>query len=176
MGTSCVPGRSASWTATCTPEEPPPSPPLTRSIRPRPEFLSVPERWAQRDDFEDLVFGGALLLATTHADQARWSYRSGFFGPAERILLAEGHERRTRPAVIRQFAPSGPLRLQGMTARPRLPTGEGRVKPVRCTWVPPATNSCRPARILTGSPCRGQSAPSRTRSLPPRFDNSLPLD
>jgi hypothetical protein len=45
-----------------------------------------------RDDWEDLVFGGALLLNSyevlTHPGV---SYRSGFFGPAERILLRQGH-------------------------------------------------------------------------------------
>jgi hypothetical protein len=45
-----------------------------------------------RDDWEDLVLGGALLLGYyTVLTKPGVSYRSGFFGPAERILLAEGH-------------------------------------------------------------------------------------
>ena len=45
----------------------------------------------EREDWEDLRFGGALLLGYyTVLAQPGVSYRCGFFGPAERILLAGG--------------------------------------------------------------------------------------
>jgi hypothetical protein len=45
-----------------------------------------------RDDWEDLVFGGALLLNYYDVlTKPGVSYRCGFFGPAERILLSQGH-------------------------------------------------------------------------------------
>lgn len=59
-----------------------------------------------RDDWEDLVLGGALLLGYyTVLTKPGVSYRSGFFGPAERILLAEGHRIELVPGGFRQFAP-----------------------------------------------------------------------
>jgi len=60
----------------------------------------------RRDDWEDLVLGGALLLdlyqVCTHPGV---SYRSGFFGPAERVLVAAGHRVDHVPGGFRQFAP-----------------------------------------------------------------------
>ncbi|MHB1717807.1 MAG: acetyl-CoA hydrolase/transferase family protein [Acidimicrobiales bacterium] len=60
----------------------------------------------RRDDWEDLVLGGALLLdvyqVLTHPGV---SYRSGFFGPAERMLVAAGHRVDHVPGGFRQFAP-----------------------------------------------------------------------
>ena len=59
-----------------------------------------------RDDWEDLTFGGALLLGyypvMTHPNV---SYRSGFFGPAERIMLGQGARVELVPGGFRQFAP-----------------------------------------------------------------------
>jgi acyl-CoA hydrolase len=44
-----------------------------------------------RDDWEDLVFGGALLVNYYDVlTKPGVSYRCGFFGPAERILLSQG--------------------------------------------------------------------------------------
>jgi hypothetical protein len=43
-----------------------------------------------RDDSEDLTFGGALLLGCyTVLTHPKVSYRSGFFGPAEPVTLAQ---------------------------------------------------------------------------------------
>jgi acyl-CoA hydrolase len=59
-----------------------------------------------RTDWEDLTFGGALLLGYyTVMAHPKVSYRSGFFGPAERILLAEGANIELVPGGFRQFAP-----------------------------------------------------------------------
>lgn len=60
----------------------------------------------RRDDWEDLGLGGALLLdlyqVCTHPGV---SYRSGFFGPAERMLVDAGHRVDHVPGGFRQFAP-----------------------------------------------------------------------
>jgi acyl-CoA hydrolase len=60
----------------------------------------------RRDDWEDLTFGGALLLGyypvMVHPNV---SYRSGFFGPAERIMLDQGARIELVPGGFRQFAP-----------------------------------------------------------------------
>ena len=59
-----------------------------------------------RADWEDLVFGGALLLNYYEVlTKPGVSYRCGFFGPAERILLAQGHRIEHVPGGFRQFAP-----------------------------------------------------------------------
>ena len=59
-----------------------------------------------RDDWVDLVLGGALLLnyydVLAHSGV---SYRCGFFGPIERILLSQGHRIEHVPGGFRQFAP-----------------------------------------------------------------------
>ncbi len=59
-----------------------------------------------RDDWEDLVFGGALLLNYYDVlTKPGVSYRCGFFGPAERVLLSQGHRIEHVPGGFRQFAP-----------------------------------------------------------------------
>lgn len=60
----------------------------------------------ERDDWEDLVLGGALLLDYYEVfTQPGVSYRCGFFGPAERILVGEGRNIELVPGGFRQFAP-----------------------------------------------------------------------
>jgi hypothetical protein len=60
----------------------------------------------RRDDWEDLTLGGALLLGFyTVLLQPGVSYRSGFFGPAERMMLAQGANIELVPGGFRQFAP-----------------------------------------------------------------------
>ncbi len=96
-------------TVTCSPEE------AIAAIRPvdrigfglgpaNPDgFLTA---LGTRDDWVDLVLGGALLLnyydVLTHPGV---SYRCGFFGPAERVLLSQGHRIEHVPGGFRQFAP-----------------------------------------------------------------------
>ncbi|MGD0881773.1 MAG: acetyl-CoA hydrolase/transferase C-terminal domain-containing protein [Acidimicrobiales bacterium] len=59
-----------------------------------------------RDDWTDLRFGGALLLGYyTVLTHPHVSYRCGFFGPAERMLLAGGANIELVPGGFRQFAP-----------------------------------------------------------------------
>jgi acyl-CoA hydrolase len=94
---------------TCTPEE------AAALIRPRDTIgfglgPANPDAFltalGTRHDWEELTFGGALLLGyypvMTHPNV---SYRSGFFGPAERIMLAEGANIELVPGGFRQFAP-----------------------------------------------------------------------
>jgi acyl-CoA hydrolase len=108
-GHSCMGHYGWVMTRTCTPEE------AIAFIRPvdrigfglgpaNPDaFLTA---LGQRDDWVDLVLGGALLLnyydVLTHPGV---SYRCGFFGPAERILLSQGHRIEHVPGAFRQFAP-----------------------------------------------------------------------
>ena len=83
----------------------------------------------ERDDWEDLVLGGALLLGYyTVLTKRGVSYRSGFFGPAERILLAEGHDIELVPGGFRQFAPIlARFAPRIMTAQAAPPDAHGRV-------------------------------------------------
>lgn len=60
----------------------------------------------RRTDWEDLILGGALLLDLYDVcTNPNVSYRSGFFGPAERFLAASGHRVEHVPGGFRQFAP-----------------------------------------------------------------------
>ena len=125
----------AEWrtvTLTCTPEE------AAALVRPRdtigfglgpgnPDaFLTA---LGGRDDWEDLVLGGALLLGYyTVLTKRGVSYRSGFFGLAERVLLAEGHDVELVPGGFRQFAPIlARFAPRIMTAQAAPPDASGRV-------------------------------------------------
>lgn len=82
-----------------------------------------------RDDWENLVLGGALLLGYYNVfTKTGVSYRSGFFGPAERVLLAEGHEIELVPGGFRQFAPIlARFAPRIMTCQAAPPDGDGKV-------------------------------------------------
>ena len=131
-----------------------------------------------RDDWEDLVVGGALLLGYyTLLTKPGVSYRSGFFGPAERILLAEGHEIEHIPGGFRQFAPIlARFAPRIMAAQGAPPDENGRVNlslhlgATRDELIHAGTD---PDRVLL---VEVNPHLPRTRSLPPRFDNSLPVE
>src|SRR5580658_9525948 len=140
-----------------------------------PAFLTA---LGERDDWEDLVFGGALLLdyykVFTHPSV---SYRSGFFGPAERILLAEGHRVDLVPGGFRQFAPIlSRFAPRIMTAQAAPPDANGRVNlslhlgATRDELIQAGTD---PDRVLL---VEVNPHLPRTRSLPPGFDNTLPVE
>jgi acyl-CoA hydrolase len=58
-----------------------------------------------REDFEDLVIGGALLLGLFDVvAKPGVHYRCGFYGPAERWYKAQGADVQLVPAGFRQFA------------------------------------------------------------------------
>ena len=168
-------------TVTCSPEE------AIAFVRPRdtigfglgpgnPDaFLNA---LGDRDDWEDLVLGGALLLGYyTVLTKPGVSYRSGFFGPAERVLLAEGHEIELVPGGFRQFAPIlARFAPRIMTAQAAPPDADGRLN------LSLHLGATRDELIRAGEdPDRlliveiNPHLP-RTHSLPPEFDNNLPLD
>ena len=94
-----------------------------------------------RDDWEDLVLAGALLLGYyTVFTKPGVSYRSGFFGPAERILLAEGNQIEHVPGGFRQLRP-----ILARFARESWPPKRIRPTPkvvsiYRFTWEQPGTS------------------------------------
>jgi acyl-CoA hydrolase len=132
----------------------------------------------ERDDWEDLVLGGALLLGYyTVLTKPGVSYRSGFFGPAERVLLAEGHDVELVPGGFRQFAPIlARFAPRVMTAQAAPPDANGRVNlslhlgATRDELLRAGTD---PDRVLL---VEVNPKLPRTRSLPPRFDNTLPVE
>ena len=132
----------------------------------------------ERDDWEDLVFGGALLLGYyTVLTKPGVSYRSGFFGPAERILLAEGHDIEHVPSGFRQFAPVlARFAPRIMTAQAAPPDSDGRVNlslHLGATRDELIRAGNDPDRVLL---VEVNPHLPRTRSLPPRFDNTLPVE
>jgi acyl-CoA hydrolase len=59
-----------------------------------------------RADWEDLVLGGALLLGVPEVlRHPAVSYRSGFYGPVEQLLVAEGRRVEHVPGGFRLFGP-----------------------------------------------------------------------
>ena len=168
-------------THTCTPEE------AISFIRPvdrigfglgpaNPDaFLTA---LGQRDDWVDLVLGGALLLnyydVLTHPGV---SYRCGFFGPAERILLSQGHRIEHVPGGFRQFAPIlATFAPRVMVAQAAPPDSNGNVN------LALHYGATRPELLRAGrDPDRlllieiNPNLP-RTKSLPPAFDNTIPIE
>ncbi len=59
-----------------------------------------------RDDWEDLILGGALLLGLYEVlERPGVSYRCGFYGPVERYYLSQGARIEHVPGGFRQFGP-----------------------------------------------------------------------
>jgi acyl-CoA hydrolase len=131
----------------------------------------------RRDDWVDLVLGGALFLNYYDVcTQPGVSYRSGFFGPAERLLVAQGHRVAHVPGGFRQFAPIlAKYAPRVMVAQAAPPDDTGNVN------LSLHYGATRPELLRAGAdPDRllivevNPNLP-RTKSLPPEFDNSLPL-
>jgi acyl-CoA hydrolase len=168
-------------TVTCTPEE------AAALVRPRDTIgfglgPANPDAFLTalggRHDWEDLVLGGALLLGYyTVLTQAGVSYRCGFFGPAERILLAEGHGVELVPGGFRQFAPIlARFAPRIMTVQGAPPDAGGRVNlslHLGATRDELIKAGQDPDRVLM---VEINPHLPRTHSLPPRFDNSLPSE
>jgi acyl-CoA hydrolase len=168
-------------TITCTPEE------AISFIRPVDQIgfglgPANPDAFltalGTRDDWVDLVLGGALLLnyyeVFTHAGV---SYRCGFFGPAERILLSQGHRIEHVPGGFRQFAPIlARFAPRVMVAQAAPPDDTGTVN------LSLHYGATRPELLRAGrDPQRlllieiNPNLP-RTKSLSPEFDNTIPVD
>jgi acyl-CoA hydrolase len=131
-----------------------------------------------RDDWEDLTFGGALLLGYyTVLTHPNVSYRCGFFGPAERVLLAQGAAIDLVPGGFRQFAPI--LRRfapRVMTAQAAPPDGQGMVNlslHLGATYEELVMAGSDPDRLLV---IEVNHQLPRTCSLPPDFTNTFPVD
>jgi acyl-CoA hydrolase len=132
----------------------------------------------QRDDWEHLVFGGALLLGYyTVFTKPGVSYRSGFFGPAERVLLAEGHDIQLVPGGFRQFAPIlARFAPRIMTAQAAPPDANGRVNlslhfgATRDELIKAGRD---PERVLL---VEVNPRLPRTGTVAPQFDNTLPVE
>ena len=124
------------------------------------------------------MFGGALLLGYyTVFTKPGVSYRSGFFGPAERILLAEGHDVELVPGGFRQFAPIlARFAPRIMAAQAAPPDADGRVNlslHFGATRDELLQAGRDPDRLLL---VEINPHLPRTCSLPPRFDNTLPVE
>ena len=138
-------------------------------------FLTV---LGSRDDWEDLVLGGALLLNFYDVlTKPGVSYRCGFFGPAERLLFSMGHRIELVPGGFRQFAPIlARFAPRIMVAQAAPPGDDGNVN------LSLHLGATRPELLRAGrDPDRllivevNRNLP-RTMSLPPRFENTIPLD
>jgi len=131
-----------------------------------------------RDDWEDLTLGGALCLNYYEVfTKPGVSYRCGFFGPAERLLRASGFRVEHVPGGFRQFAPilkKFAPRIMVVQGTP--PDDNGNVN------LSLHLGATRPELLRAGmDPDRlliVEVSPKfpRTKSLPPQFENTLPLD
>lgn len=131
-----------------------------------------------RHDWEDLVLGGALLLNLYEVlTYPGVSYRSGFFGPAERLLAAQGHRVEHVPGGFRQFAPileRYSPRVMVVQAAP--PDEDGRINlslHYGATKPELLRAAADPNRLLV---VEVNPKLPRTRSLPPEFDNTISVD
>jgi acyl-CoA hydrolase len=168
-------------TITCAPEE------AVTHIRPidtigfglgpaNPDgFLSA---LGTRDDWEDLILGGALLLNYYEVlTKPGVSYRCGFFGPAERLLLSQGFRIEHVPGGFRQFAPIlSKFAPRVMVAQAAPPDSDGKVN------LSLHYGATRPELLRAGrDPDRlliievNPNLP-RTKSLGPEFDNTIPVE
>ena len=98
-------------------------------------------------------------------------------GPAERVLLAEGHQIELVPGGFRQFAPIlARFAPRIMTAQAAPPDADGRLNlslHLGATRDELIRAGNDPDRVLL---VEVNPHLPRTRSLPPEFDNTLPLD
>lgn len=130
-----------------------------------------------RDDFEDLVLGGALLLGLFDVLARRGvRYRCGFYGPVERLYKANGADIQLVPAGFRQFGSvleRFSPRVMAVQCAP--PDAEGRLNlslHFGATRDALLASGRDPNRVLI---CEVNAALPRTSALR-GFDNTLPLD
>jgi acyl-CoA hydrolase len=131
----------------------------------------------RRDDWEDLTFLGALLLGLYPVlAHPNVSYRCGFFGPAERVMLAQGANIELVPGGFRQFAPILRLYDARVMTIQGAPPEDGTVNlslHLGATYEELLLAGRDPDRLLVVEV--NPNLP-RTCSLPPDFTNRLPLD
>ena len=131
----------------------------------------------ERDDWVDLTVGGALLLGYyTVLAHPNVSYRCGFFGPAERMLLAGGANIELIPGGFRQFAPilrRYDPRVMTVLAAPPLDGTVNLSLHIGATYDELLLAGRDPDRLLV---VEVNPHLPRTRSLGPDFANTIPLD
>jgi acyl-CoA hydrolase len=131
-----------------------------------------------RHDWEDLRFGGALLLGYyTVLTQPTVSYRCGFFGPAERMMLAQGSNIDLVPGGFRQFAPIlrrfAPRVMAAQAAPPGLDGTINLSLHLGATYDELVMAGTDPERLLV---VEVNPHLPRTCSQPPEYTNALPAD
>jgi acyl-CoA hydrolase len=131
----------------------------------------------RRDDWEDLILGGALCLNFYDVfTRPGVSYRCGFFGPAERLLHSMGHRIELVPGGFRQMGPILARFAPRVMVAQGAPARDGRVNlslhmgATRGELLRAGEDSDR-LLILEVNPLL-----PRTCSLPPEFDNTIPLE
>ena len=131
-----------------------------------------------RDDWEDLQVGGALCLNLYDVfTKPGVTYRCGFFGPAERLHHSMGHRVELVPGGFRQMGPiMARFAPRVMVAQAAPPDERG------CVNLSLHVGGTRDELLRAGQdPDRllivevNPNLP-RTRSLPPTYDNTIPLD
>ncbi len=130
-----------------------------------------------RTDWEDLQIGGALCLNVYEVfTRSGVSYRCGFFGPAERLHLAQGHRVELVPGGFRQMGPiMARFAPRVMVVQGAPPDEDGRVNlslHLGGTRDELLRAGRDPDRLLI---VEVNPHLPRTRSLP-RYDNTIPLD
>jgi len=131
-----------------------------------------------RDDWADLQIGGALCLNLYDVfTKPGVSYRCGFFGPAERALLSMGHRVELVAGGFRQMGPiMSRFAPRVMVAQGAPPDEHGTVNlslHLGGTRDELLRAGRDPDRLLI---MEVNSQLPRTRSLPPEYDNTIPLD
>jgi acyl-CoA hydrolase len=131
-----------------------------------------------RDDWQDLQVGGALCLNYYEVfTKPGVSYRCGFFGPAERLLHAGGFHVELVPGGFRQFAPIlARFAPRVMVAQAAPPDEAGNVNlslHLGATRDELLRAGRDPDRLLI---LEVNSNLPRTRSLPPVYENTIPLE
>ena len=109
--------------------------------------------------------------------QSRGRYRCGFFGPAERLLHSQGHRVELVPGGFRQMGPiMARFAPRVMVVQAAPPDGQGRVN-LSLHVGGTRDELLRAGRDPTGcSSSKSTRSLPRTGSLPPDYDNTIPLD
>jgi acyl-CoA hydrolase len=131
-----------------------------------------------RTDWENLQIGGALCLNLYDVfTRPGVRYRCGFFGPAERFHQAQGHHVELVPGGFRQMGPiMARFAPRVMVAQAAPPDEDGSVSlalHVGGTRGELLRAGRDPDRLLM---IEVNPHLPRTRSLPPTYDNTIPLD
>lgn len=131
-----------------------------------------------RTDWEDLQIGGALCLNLYDVfTKPGVSYRCGFFGPAERLHHSQGHRVELVPGGFRQMGPiMARFAPRVMVAQAAPPDERGTVNlslHLGGTRDELLRAGRDPDRLLI---VEVNPHLPRTKSLPPTYDNTIPLD